>query len=223
MPEWHSDMHRMISRRTLVQTSILIPAAIATMGCGKPEPVILGATAGANGPDKLIKAAKAQIGETTIYDPAYVTLSYPGGDVPRERGVCTDVVIRAYRDAFAVDLQELVNNDMRKNFSAYPTRWGLKKPDRNIDHRRVPNLQVFFSRHDKVLPITEHPDDYLAGDLVTMQLSGNLPHIAIVSDERSPADNRPSIIHNIGRGTQIEDLLFAFKIDGHFRVLNTCI
>jgi uncharacterized protein len=165
----------------------------------------------------LVAAARAQIGVTTIYDPAYMSLAYPNGDVARERGVCTDVIVRAYRDALCVDLQSLVHADMRHRFSAYPTRWGLKKPDPNIDHRRVPNLQVFFKRHGEALPVTEQVYDYRPGDLVTMVVGGHLPHIGIVSDELHRSDARPLIIHNIGRGTMEEDILFQFPIDGHFR------
>jgi uncharacterized protein len=200
----------MIPRR-----SFIIASGFLTMGCGKlelpraPDAHTLKASS-------LTAVARAQIGVTTIYDPAYAQLDYPGGDVPRERGVCTDVIIRVYRDAFDLDLQELVHKDMRANFAAYPKRWGLAKPDRNIDHRRVPNLQVFFSRKGTTLPVTNHPDDYRPGDLVTMKLGGQLPHIGIVSNQLSPADARPLIIHNIGRGTQEEDILFTFDIDGHY-------
>jgi uncharacterized protein len=164
----------------------------------------------------LITAARAQIGRTTIYDPAYVKLVYPGGDVPEERGVCTDVVIRAYREAFEIDLQKRVHEDMKSNFKAYPKIWGLKRPDRNIDHRRVPNLQTFFARQGGAQDMPEQGDAYAAGDLVTMMLPGNLPHIGIVSDKLN-AKNVPYLIHNIGNGTQEEDLLFQFKHTGRYR------
>ena len=126
---------------------------------------------------KLISAAEDQIGVTVIYDPAYVGLSFPNGDLPRERGVCTDVVIRAYRDAFGFDLQEEVNADMKRNFKAYPKNWGLKRPDRNIDHRRVPNLRAFFERKATSLSVSDDPSGYLPGDIVSQMLPGNLaPH-----------------------------------------------
>ena len=166
---------------------------------------------------KLVSAARSQIGRTTIYDPAYVGLAYPMGDVPIERGVCSDVVIRAYRDAFGMDLQQLVHEDMRRNFSSYPKRWGLKRPDRNIDHRRVLNLEVFFERRKARLDVTGQARDYRPGDIVSQTLPGNLPHMAIVSDQVSTDGTRPMIVHNIGAGTRLEDGLFAFQITGHFR------
>jgi uncharacterized protein len=167
-------------------------------------------------PAALIKAAQAQIGKTVHYDPAYVSLKYPGGDVPEERGVCTDVVIRAMRTAWSADLQKLVHEDMAANFSAYPKKWGLSRTDRNIDHRRVPNLQTFFKRKGLSLPVTQNAADYQPGDLVTCTVAGKLPHIMIVSDKRTP-DGRPYIIHNIGQGTREEDRLFEFPLTGHYR------
>jgi uncharacterized protein len=164
---------------------------------------------------KFIAAARAQVGRTTIYDPAYVRLSYPSGDVPVERGVCTDVVIRAYRDAFGIDLQQLLHEDMRKAFKAYPKTWGLKKPDSNIDHRRVPNLQAFFVRRGAALKTSIVWPGVEPGDLVTMMLPGNLPHIGIVSD-RVNEKKEPLFIHNIGQGTQEEDMLFAFPHTGRY-------
>lgn len=166
---------------------------------------------------KLIDAAESQIGVTTIYDPAYVGLTFPGGDVPRERGVCTDVIIRAYRDAFGLDLQREVNADMKSHFSAYPKIWGHKRPDQNIDHRRVPNLQAFFKRMGAALPVSDRPDDYQPGDLVSQMLPGNLPHIAIVTHKSSADGQRPLVVHNIGAGTRLEDRLFEFEITGHYR------
>jgi uncharacterized protein YijF (DUF1287 family) len=167
---------------------------------------------------KLVDAAREQIGVTTLYDPTYVRLNYPGGDVAQERGVCTDVVVRAYRRAFDLDLQRLVHEDMAANFAAYPKIWGLKAPDRNIDHRRVPNLAVFFGRRGISLPVSQDPADYSPGDLVTQMLAPNVPHIAIVSSNRSAeVPERALVIHNIGRGAQEEDTLFAFEQTGHFR------
>jgi uncharacterized protein len=165
---------------------------------------------------RLIAAARAQVGVTTIYDPAYVVLAFPGGDVPRGRGVCTDVIIRAYRDGLGLDLQALVNADMRAAFGAYPRAWGLRTTDRNIDHRRVPNLQTFLARKGARLPVSNRAEDWQAGDLVTSLVGGTLPHIGIVSDRLAPS-GRPFVIHNIGRGTQEEDVLFAHRITGRFR------
>lgn len=167
--------------------------------------------------ERLPELARKQIGVTIEYDSSYVSLKYPGGDVPMDRGVCTDVVIRAMR-LLNFDLQKEVHEDMKQNFSAYPSKknWGLKKPDKNIDHRRVPNLRTFFTRKGWQVPITDNAADYLPGDIVTCTLGGKLPHIMIVSDRQSE-DGTPLIIHNIGDGTQEEDLLFAFPINGHFR------
>jgi uncharacterized protein len=165
---------------------------------------------------RLIAAARAQVGVTTLYDPAYVVLAFPGGDVPRGRGVCTDVIIRAYRDGLGLDLQALVNADMRAAFSAYPRTWGLRTTDRNIDHRRVPNLQTFLTRKGARLPVSDRASDWQPGDLVTSLVGGTLPHIGIVSDRLAPS-GRLLVIHNIGRGTQEEDMLFAHRITGRFR------
>jgi uncharacterized protein len=174
------------------------------------KPAVLPPT-GAN----FVKAARAQIGKTVLYDPAYVSLKYPMGDVPEERGVCSDVAIRALR-ACGLDLQRLVHEDMKANFAAYPKTWGSKHTDRNIDHRRVLNLAVFFKRRGLSLPITQNPADYQPGDLVTNAVAGKLPHIVIVSDKKN-ADGVPLIIHNIGQGAKEEDRLFEFPINGHFR------
>lgn len=160
----------------------------------------------------LVQAARDQVGRTLIYDPRYEKLAYPMGDVPIERGVCTDVVIRAFR-GLGVDLQQLVHEDMRRSFKAYPQNWGLARPDRNIDHRRVPNLAAYFKRQGMAL----EPGDYRPGDIVTWMLPGNLPHIGIVSDRADAASGRPLIIHNIGAGAREEDMLLAFPITGHFR------
>ena len=164
---------------------------------------------------RLTALARRQIGVTLEYDPAYVRLNYPGGDVPQDRGVCTDVVIRAMRQ-LNFDLQKEVHEDMKQNFALYPKRWGLKRPDKNIDHRRVPNLQTFFKRKGWSLPVTTNKADYKPGDLVTCTVAGSLPHIMIVSD-RKAADGTPLIIHNIGAGTEEEDCLFTFPLTGHYR------
>ena len=165
--------------------------------------------------DQLVAAAKTQIGVTVLYDPRYEKLAYPGGDVPIERGVCTDVVIRAYRK-LGIDLQQLVHQDMSKSWSAYPKLWQLKRPDRNIDHRRVPNLQTYFGRHGTTLPATSNGSDYKAGDIVTWMVPPRLPHIGIVAAEKS-FTGVPLVIHNIGSGTKMEDILFSFPITGHYR------
>jgi uncharacterized protein len=167
---------------------------------------------------KLVAAAEERTHHTVRYDPAYVRIPYPGGDVPQETGVCTDEVIRSYR-AVGIDLQKEVHEDMEKNFSAYPQqrRWLLSHPDANIDHRRVPNLMVFFSRKGEVLPITDRAEDYSPGDLVTWNLGGGVPHIGIVVDEKSTESGRHLIVHNIGQGPRREDVLFAWKITGHYR------
>ena len=170
-------------------------------------------------PSQLIAAAREQVGMTTIYDPSYVALAFPGGDLPRKRGVCADVVIRAMRDGWGVDLQLAVNRDMKANFAAYPTSWGLTKTDRNIDHRRVPNLVTLLTRLGASQPVDAgEPTPFLPGDLVTWELAGNLDHIGIVSDRRSADGTRPLILHNIGAGAQEEDILLTYPITGHFRV-----
>lgn len=165
---------------------------------------------------KLVEAARAQVGRTLIYDPAYVSLKYPMGDVPEERGVCADVVIRALRKT-GTDLQQVVHEDMKANFQAYPKTWGLRSTDRNIDHRRVLNLGVFFKRRGFSLPVTAEARDYQPGDLVTCTVAGKLPHIMVVSDRRNDSGT-PLVIHNIGQGAREEDRLFEFPITGHFRI-----
>jgi uncharacterized protein YijF (DUF1287 family) len=168
-------------------------------------------------PSRLTEAARDQVGVTTTYDPSYVSLAFPGGDVPRDRGVCTDVVIRALRDGWGIDLQLAVNRDMKSDFSAYPAFWGLTRPDRNIDHRRVPNLQTLFSRIGAEVPLQDGPAPYLPGDIVTWMLPGNLPHIGIVSDRLGP-DGTPLVLHNIGAGAREENILFAYPMTGHYRI-----
>ncbi|HTL97750.1 MAG TPA: DUF1287 domain-containing protein [Holophagaceae bacterium] len=163
----------------------------------------------------LIRAARTQIGVTLHYDSRYQRIPYPGGDVPLDRGVCTDVVIRAYR-VLGVDLQALVHEDMLRAWSEYPKDWGMKGPDSNIDHRRVPNLATFFRRHGQTLATGADPRLYRPGDIVTWRLSSGVPHIGIVSDQRSAAGT-PLMIHNIGYGTEQDDVLFDFTITGHFR------
>jgi uncharacterized protein YijF (DUF1287 family) len=165
----------------------------------------------------IVNAARMQIGKTVNYDPAYVGLKYPGGDVPISKGVCTDVVIRALRIARKMDLQKLVHEDMRRNFSKYPKIWGLSRTDRNIDHRRVPNMQTFFKRKGWSLPVTKKKENYKPGDLVTCTVAGKLPHIMIVSDQKT-SDGTPLVIHNIGSGAREEGRLFEFPLTGHYRL-----
>lgn len=180
--------------------------------------LLLAATASAQ-PDffsLLADSALSLTAQQVVYDSRYVAIPYPGGDVAPDRGVCTDVVIRAYRK-LGIDLQKEVHEDMRTNFSAYPKTWGLSRPDRNIDHRRVPNLMRFFSRHGTVRSGSNTPGDYSPGDIVCWDLGGGMTHIGIVSKRRSDDGKRPMIIHNIGAGQVLEDRLFSFRIIGHYR------
>lgn len=163
----------------------------------------------------VVAAAKEQIGVTLLYDASYQRLAYPNGDVPAEHGVCTDVVVRAFRRV-GIDLQERVHRDMKAAWKAYPATWGLTRPDPNIDHRRVPNLATFFGRHGQSLPVSKTAADYAPGDIVTWMLPGGLPHIGLVADVRTPS-GVPLVIHNIGAGTRMEDRLFAYPITGHYR------
>ena len=164
----------------------------------------------------LVAAAIDRTSHQVRYDGRYVSLEYPGGDVPADIGVCTDVVIRSYRK-IGIDLQVLVHEDMKANFGEYPALWGLSATDTNIDHRRVPNLQTFFSRNGEAFEVSEDPVAYRPGDLVTWMLPGNLPHIGIVIDQRSPQSDRPLIVHNIGNGPVAEDILLRYPITGHYR------
>lgn len=177
---------------------------------------ILPAWAGAApSPATRLIAARRQVGVTLTYDSAYSKLAFPGGDVPRERGVCTDVLVRAYRDALGRDLQLLVNQDMHAAFSAYPKKWGLRVPDRNIDHRRVPNLQTWFKRHDAQLAVPANHAGWQPGDIFVCLIQGTIPHIGIVSDRRGP--NGWLVIHNIGAGAREEDMLFAWPPGARYR------
>jgi uncharacterized protein len=167
---------------------------------------------------KLVAAAIERTHHAGRYDPSYVRIPYPGGDVPENTGVCTDEIIRAYR-TLGVDLQKQVHEDMVENFTAYPHNWKWlsARPDSNIDHRRVPNLMVFFRRKGQSLPVSQRIDDYSPGDLVTWDLGGNVPHIGIVVDRKNSQTGRYMIVHNIGGGPQMEDVLFNWKITGHYR------
>ncbi len=220
-------MQSMIDRRTL-----LLGLTASFAGCGEapatsgetrgkppepaaaPPPLAASATA-----QKLIAAARTQLGVTLRYDPAYTTLTFPNGDVPREKGVCTDVVIRAYRDALGIDLQTLVNADMRRAFAAYPRKWGLARPDRSIDHRRVPNLARFLARQGAELPVPADGKGWQPGDIFTSAPSngagGTATHIGLVTDR--PGARAPLILHNIGAGAREEDALLDWPITGRFR------
>lgn len=166
--------------------------------------------------NKALSAAAIELtAQKVTYDPSYFRLDYPNGDVPSDKGVCTDVIIRAYRK-LGIDLQKEVHEDMKSNFPAYPKNWGLASTDRNIDHRRVPNLMRFFERHGTVLPKSKKTSDYKAGDIVTWNLGGGLTHIGIVVNKRSMDGLRPMIVHNIGAGQVLEDCLFRYTITGHY-------
>ena len=166
----------------------------------------------------IVSALLERTKHNITYDGAYHSIAYPGGDVPKNIGVCTDVIIRSYRK-LGIDLQKLVHEDMQNNFTLYPSKriWGLAKPDKNIDHRRVPNLQAYFERHANVLSKSNKVSDYKTGDIVTWMLPGNLPHIGMVINELSQDTGNPLIVHNIGRGPQKSDMLFDYKITGHYR------
>lgn len=168
----------------------------------------------------IVDAAHERTKHAVRYDGAYMAIDYPWGDVPKGIGVCTDVVIRSYR-ALGADLQQLVHEDIKSNFSQYPSNriWGLERPDKNIDHRRVPNLQAFFKRHGQELLITDNASDYKPGNLVTWMLPGNLPHIGIVTEKINPVTGNPMIVHNIGSGPELEDMLFSYNITGHYRYI----
>ena len=165
----------------------------------------------------IVAAARDQIGKTKRYDSSYVPLDYPGGDVPIRKGVCTDVVVRALRDAFDMDLQKLVHEDMTAAFSEYPNIWKLNRPDPNIDHRRVPNLRRYFQRKGYSIAVSQNKEDYLPGDLVSCAVRPNQPHIMIVSDKKA-RDGTPLVIHNIGRGTKENNWLFKLPLTGHYRI-----
>ena len=196
---------------TLLLTSLALMLAYAS--CQNEE-----ANKPADGPSHpLVDAARSQVGVTKRYDGSYVALEYPGGDVPMETGVCTDVIIRSLRKGYNQDLQKLVHLDMKANFSKYPKIWGLKRTDRNIDHRRVPNLQTFFKRKGYQLELTDKAENFKPGDLVTCIVPPNLPHIMIVSNKKN-SKGEPLVIHNIGGGASEDNDLFRYKLTGHYRI-----
>jgi uncharacterized protein YijF (DUF1287 family) len=165
---------------------------------------------------KLSNAALERTRHSVIYDGAYQNISYPMGDVAADHGICADEIVRAYR-AIGIDLQQRVHEDMAAHFALYPKLWGLGHPDSNIDHRRVPNLERFFARHGKSLAVSLSPADYRPGDLVPWRLGGRLPHIGVVTARRTADGARPLIVHNVGEGPKLEDVLFAFPLYGHYR------
>jgi uncharacterized protein YijF (DUF1287 family) len=198
----------MLDRRSLLLGA---GASIAMPGCAAARPRARATLRAA----RLIAAARAQVGVTTRYDNVYTKLRFPGGDVPRFKGVCTDVIVRAYRDAFGLDLQALVNADMRAAFAAYPGKWGLSRPDPSIDHRRVPNLRIWFTRRGAALPIPPGASGWRPGDIFTSMVDNRGTHIGLVSDGIGP--NGLLIFQNIGLGTREEDGLLAWPITGRYR------
>ena len=200
-------------RRPIIPALILaIAGALAAQAHRQPSP----AESQKDFLRKFVAAAVERTHHAVRYDPKYVRHAYPGGDVPPDTGVCTDEVIRAYR-AVGIDLQKEVHEDMAANFAAYPRKWGRREPDPNIDHRRVPNLMVFFSRKGQSLPVTDRAEDYAPGDLVTWDLGRGQTHIGMVVDRKTVFTRRYMIVHNIGQGPKMEDVLFDWKITGHYR------
>jgi uncharacterized protein YijF (DUF1287 family) len=205
----------MQSRSTILW---LVPAVLCAVFLPGPAPQTNEPASHQEFAGRLVAAATERTHHSVRYVSEYVRIPYPGGDVPADTGVCTDEIIRSYR-AVGIDLQKEVHEDMLLNFAAYPNkrRWLLAHPDSNIDHRRVPNLMVFFQRKGESLPITGQGDDYSPGDLVTWDLGGNVPHIGIVVDQKSRGSGRYMVVHNIGEGPKMEDVLFNWKITGHYR------
>jgi uncharacterized protein YijF (DUF1287 family) len=194
----------------------LVPMLVV-VGCARPAPATRKTDLALSPAVRaVVDSVREQTRVTTSYDPSYMPVAYPNGEVPLQTGACTDVVIRAFRTA-GVDLQREVHEDMVRNFSAYPSRWGLTKPDPNIDHRRVPNLMVYFRRAGKEVAVTAAAKDYLPGDVVAWDLGGGITHIGVVSDEMDKATGRYWVVHNIGAGARLEDVLFAWTVIGHYR------
>lgn len=169
--------------------------------------------------EKISDAAISIVDSTIKYDPTYFTINYPNGDVPKNKGVCTDVIIRTYRK-LNIDLQKEVHLDMLTNFNKYPKKWNLKTTDTNIDHRRVPNLEVFFTRKGQKLEVSNNANDYKTGEIVTWMIGKKLPHIGIITKLKSADGKRPLIVHNVGNGQVLEDCLFDYQIVGHFKYIN---
>jgi uncharacterized protein YijF (DUF1287 family) len=202
---------------------VVLPFALVLAGFGLVRPVLTQSKASLDVrrrefTQRLVAAAIERTHHVVRYDPAYVRIPYPGGDVPADTGVCTDEIIRSYRSV-GVDLQKEVHEDMVQNFDQYPRKWRWLSggPDSNIDHRRVPNLMVFFGRKGQSLALSDRADDYAPGDIVTWDLGGGVPHVGLVVDQKSPQSRRYMIVHNIGQGPRMEDVLFNWKITGHYR------
>ena len=206
---------------------LITTAILFTCGCSQRPPALLPASppesnhapslpaAPRTPAEKIVANALEQTIVTRIYDPAYVPLDYPMGDVPKDRGVCADVIIRAFRSA-GVDLQKEIHEDMRRSYRAYPNLWNQPRPDPSIDHRRVANLMTWFQRNGRALPITQDPAYYRPGRVVAWKLTGGRLHIGIVTGQTAPGSNRPLIVHNIGSGARLEDVLFTWEIIGHY-------
>jgi len=190
---------------------VLLSISLGQAHHGQPPP-----TSKQQFTSRLVAAAVDRANHMVRYVPDYVRIDYPNGDVPASTGVCADEIIRAYRGV-GVDLQKEVHEDMAAHFSEYPRKWGMTRTDTNIDHRRVPNLMVFFARKGEALPVTRNAKDYLPGDIVTWDLGGNVPHIGIVVDRRALLGANHLVLHNVGEGPKIEDVLFRWKITGHYR------
>ncbi len=197
-------------RKIIILTLLIAPGLVSAYRPGEPD----------NFSRNLSQAAIERTKHVVRYDGSYRKISYPNGDVPKHLGVCTDVIIRAYRK-LGIDLQKDIHEDMKANFRVYPNLWGLSKPDPNIDHRRVPNLQTLFRRKGVILPLTNYQADYVAGDIVTWMLPGNLPHIGIIVNSGRRNEQKPLVVHNIGSGPVTEDILFEYKITGHYRYYGT--
>jgi uncharacterized protein YijF (DUF1287 family) len=202
---------------------VVLPFALVLAGFGLVRPVLTQSNASLDVrrrefTQRLVAAAIERTHHVVRYDPAYVRIPYPGGDVPADTGVCTDEIIRSYRSV-GVDLEKEVHEDMVQNFDQYPRKWRWLSggPDSNIDHRRVPNLMVFFGRKGQSLALSDRADDYAPGDIVTWDLGGGVPHVSLVVDQKSPQSRRYMIVHNIGQGPRMEDVLFNWKITGHYR------
>ena len=200
-----SRLH-LLQRRTAMSVSLALLCALPSLAQDPTDHFVA----------EFVKAALERTSHQVTYDGSYHRIDYPLGDVPDDIGVCTDLVVRSYR-VVGIDLQQLVHEDMVASFAEYPKIWGLSRPDPNIDHRRVPNLQTFFQRNGVVLSKSTDPSNYRPGDLVTWMLPGNLPHIGVVANRRSEDSRRPLVVHNIGAGPELEDVLFAFPITGHYR------
>jgi uncharacterized protein len=215
-------------RRNFVQVGLLILAPVLGLGASArlqvPRSDSVSESRRREFLKQLVAAAIERTHHVVRYDPAYVRIPYPGGDVPADTGVCTDEIIRSYRRV-GVDLQKEVHEDMARNFGAYPRswRWLLSRPDPNIDHRRVPNLMVFFARKGESLPLSSQADEYTPGDLVTWDLGGGVPHIGLVVDQKSAKSGRYMIVHNIGQGPRMEDILFNWKVTGHYRYFGSAL